>query len=150
MPRPCKKRLVCSNPGEKLFGPKGLPAKDLIQMAVDEYETLRLIDVEGMTQEECARSMNVARSTVQAIYSSARKKLSTALIDDRNILVAGGDFILCDGNAEECPRKNCCIKNLKDKLDEKSNQQNEDQFVCDNQCDDTCQCASNGLCPSDK
>ena len=111
MPRPCKKRLVCSNPGEKLFGPKGLPANDVITLAVDEYETLRLIDVEGMNQAECARSMNVARSTVQAIYSAARKKLSTALVEDRNILVAGGDFVLCDGETPQCPHKGCCMKN---------------------------------------
>ena len=147
MPRPCKKRLVCSNPGEKLFGPKGLSANDLIQLAVDEYEALRLIDVEGMTQEECARSMNVARSTVQAIYSTARKKLSTALIEDKNILVAGGDFVLCDGDAEKCPRKNCCIKKLKEQLDEAGEK---DHYACENQCDETCECAHLGLCPSNE
>ena len=147
MPRPCKKRLVCSNPGEKLFGPKGLPAKDVIQLAVDEYESLRLIDVEGMTQEECARSMNVARSTVQTIYSAARKKLSTALIDDQNILVAGGDFILCDGDAEKCPKKDCCIKKLKNQMEECN-----DPLIpaCENQCDDTCECTNLDLCSADK
>lgn len=144
MPRPCKKRLVCSNPGEKLFGPKGLPAKDLIQLAVDEYETLRLIDVEGMTQEECARSMNVARSTIQAIYSVARKKLSTALIADKNILVTGGDFVLCDGDAEKCPNKHCCIKKINAHIDESPTQKH---VACKNKCDDTCECAILGLCP---
>lgn len=146
MPRPCKKRLVCSNPGEKLFGPKGIPAKDVIQLAVDEYESLRLIDVEGMTQEECARSMNVARSTVQAIYSAARKKLSTALIDDRNILVAGGDFVLCNGDAEKCPKKDCCLKKLEKQIEGNGPK----KPACENQCDDTCECANLGLCSADK
>ena len=110
MPRPCKKRRVCSNPGEKLFGPKGVRTKECIELTVDEYETLRLIDVLGVNQQQCAKSMDVARSTVQSIYASARKKLSTALIKDINIKVNGGDFILCNGEGHCCHKDSCCQK----------------------------------------
>lgn len=110
MPRPCKKRLVCSHPGEKLFGPKGIPCDSVIELGVDEYEALRLIDIEGMTQEECARSMDVARSTVQSIYSSARRKLTSALVNDIDITVRGGDFVLCQGDSGSCQRRGCCRK----------------------------------------
>lgn len=110
MPRPCKKRRVCSNPTDKLFGPKGLRTNKLIELAVDEYEALRLIDVEGFTQEECAKSMDVARSTVQAIYASARKKLSSALVTDSNIVVTGGDYQLCQGEHDCCNNTHCCHK----------------------------------------
>lgn len=92
MPRPCKKRMICYHPGEKFFGPKGDRNAKTVEMTLDEYETLRLIDVENYTQEECARSMDVARSTVQSIYASARFKLSNALVNNMNIAVKGGDY----------------------------------------------------------
>lgn len=111
MPRPCKKRKVCGHPGEKLFGPKGVQAMKTTTLTVDEYETLRLIDVEGLTQEECAKSMDVARSTVQAIYSSARGKLSFALVNDTNIIVTGGDYVICHGGRSCCHKNECCHKN---------------------------------------
>ena len=99
MPRPCKKRMICCHPGEKFFGPKGNRTAPTVEMTLDEYETLRLIDVENYTQEECAKSMDVARSTVQAIYASARYKLSNALVNDMNIAVKGGDYEIAGGNA---------------------------------------------------
>jgi predicted DNA-binding protein (UPF0251 family) len=63
-------------------------------MTVDEYETIRLIDYEGMTQEECAISMNVARTTVQRIYNDARKKISAIFVDGDLIRIEGGDYKL--------------------------------------------------------
>ena len=61
--------------GEHVFGPIGNADIDgEITMALEEYETIRLIDYEGLTQEECSERMNVARTTVQRIYSDARKK----------------------------------------------------------------------------
>ena len=50
---------------------------------MDEYEAVRLIDLLGLTQEECAAQMNVARTTVQAIYDSAREKLARMLAEGR-------------------------------------------------------------------
>ena len=75
MPRPRKWRRVCDLPDINLFGPLNVkaPADDLIIMTVEEYETIRLIDCEGMMQEECAVRMYVARTTVQKIYNDARK-----------------------------------------------------------------------------
>ncbi|MGH0053417.1 MAG: DUF134 domain-containing protein, partial [Sphaerochaetaceae bacterium] len=82
MPRPRKWRNVCALPQNTKFGPLGHPLEGLpIIMTVDEYETIRLIDQEGLTQEMCAGQMNVARTTVQGIYDSARKKLAESLVE---------------------------------------------------------------------
>lgn len=59
-------------------------------MTVDEYEAVRLLDVEGLTQEACADRMNVARTTVTAIYDSARKKIADAIVHGKRLLIAGG------------------------------------------------------------
>jgi len=96
MPRPRKWRKVCCLPEWRVFGPVG-PGKgraNIVLMTVDEYETIRLIDYEGMTQEECAKSMNVARTTVQRIYNDARKKISSVFVDGNLLRIEGGDFHL--------------------------------------------------------
>lgn len=74
-------------------------------MAVEEYETIRLIDLEGYTQEDCASQMNVARTTVQWIYNNARKKIAEALVNNRILHIEGGNYRLCDGLEESC---GCC------------------------------------------
>ncbi|MDD3109869.1 MAG: DUF134 domain-containing protein, partial [Eubacteriales bacterium] len=68
MSRPMKGRNVCNLPRNDRFGPLGRRNEQNgeIIMTVDEYETIRLIDEVGLTQEECARQMNVARTTVQS------------------------------------------------------------------------------------
>ena len=77
MPRPVKCRKVCHFPNILEF----LPAEDTekktpIVLTVDEYETIRLMDKNGYSQEQCAASMQVARTTVQRIYEIARKKIA--------------------------------------------------------------------------
>lgn len=109
MPRPRKWRKVCCLPGSVRFGPLGgtLDTNQIVAMTVDEYETIRLIDLEGFTQEECAKQMNVARTTVQGIYDNARKKLADSLVNAKMLLIEGGDYILCDGLEETCRCGGC-------------------------------------------
>jgi len=73
MPRPMKWRKVCSMPESIRFGPLDLEAhqKDNVIMTIDEYEAIRLIDIEGFTQEECSAQMGVARTTIQGIYKTS-------------------------------------------------------------------------------
>ena len=59
-------------------------------MTVDEYEAVRLLDLQGLTQEACAGRMNIARTTVTAIYNSARKKMADALVNGKRLMIAGG------------------------------------------------------------
>ena len=72
MPRPVKRRRVCMLPDQNRFGPihSSAAAGEAIIMSVDEFETIRLIDLAGFTQEEAASQMAVARTTVQGIYAA--------------------------------------------------------------------------------
>lgn len=106
MPRPIKRRKVCCLPENNRFGSLDLPVdtKNYVNMTVDEYETIRLIDLGGFTQEECAKQMNVARSTVQGIYIDARKKLAESLVNGKVLIIEGGEYRLCDGLGNGCGR----------------------------------------------
>lgn len=107
MPRPCKRRRICARPGCGAFAPRG-GSGGVVVMTLDEYETIRLIDLEGLTQEECARQMDVARTTVQAIYTAAREKLAMCLVHARELRIEGGEYRLCDGQNQHCRRKAGC------------------------------------------
>lgn len=75
IPRPRKCRKVCQLPRIQEFHPLGPPpCGPAVVLNVDEYEAIRLIDRQGFSQEECSAYMQVARTTVQMIYNSARKK----------------------------------------------------------------------------
>ena len=63
-------------------------------MTVDEYETIRLIDLENYTQEQCSEQMKIGRTTIQNIYASARKKLAISLINNKVIYISGGNYEL--------------------------------------------------------
>lgn len=90
MPRPFRCRRIGQFPVYRSFSPDDVTAKESIQMTVDEFETLRLLDGEGLTQGECAERMNISRTTVTAIYESARKKIADVLINGKQLLIAGG------------------------------------------------------------
>lgn len=118
MSRPRKWRKVCSMPDSSCFVPHGcaFDAQDCVLMSVDEYEAIRLIDYQGLNQEDAAEYMKVARSTIQQIYADARKKISQSLVEAKPLKIAGGDYQLCDGKEEFCGCGGCrkhrsCVKN---------------------------------------
>lgn len=83
MPRKVKCRKVCHYPQTLEFLPQNNNAEqEPILLTVDEYEAIRLIDRRGMSQEQCAAFMQIARTTVQRIYETARKKLADLLWKD--------------------------------------------------------------------
>ena len=112
MPRPRKCRRVCAMPDNLGFMPvRAGDRPEAVILNVDEFETLRLIDREGLNQEQCGAYMGVARTTVQQIYTSARKKLADALVEARPLRIEGGHYQLCgsDGPCAEC---HSCWRNL--------------------------------------
>lgn len=108
MPRRKKCRKVCQMPPMQEFRPVGETAREsAVILSVDEYEAIRLIDKQGFSQEECSSFMQVARTTVQLIYNSARKKIADALVDGLPLRIEGGDYRLCDGTEEYCDCGGC-------------------------------------------
>ena len=108
MPRPRKCRKVCHLPNEREFHPASNCNKNTcIIMTVDEYETIRLIDYQGFSQEECGEYMHIARTTVQQIYTNARKKLSVVLVEGLPLKIEGGEYQLCDGKEHACGCGGC-------------------------------------------
>jgi len=108
MPRPRKIRKVCHFPQTLAF----FPADDTGEQApviltLEEYETIRLLDREGLSQEQCSEFMQVARTTVQQVYTSARQKLALALVEGRPFRIEGGDYRLCSGEQNSCPKEGC-------------------------------------------
>jgi len=96
MGRPRKYRKVCRKPDCTNFGPKNKDDTDTVTMSVDEYEVVRLIDFNNMTQEECARQMNIARTTVQKMYDEARYKLAKFIVEGSSLSIEGGEIEYCD------------------------------------------------------
>ncbi len=109
MPRPRKLRTVCCLPENDTFGPKNeiISPENTVIMTIDEFETIRLIDLENLMQEECATQMKIARTTVQSIYSQARKKIADALVNHKWLVITGGDFVLCENGTGFCGRRGC-------------------------------------------
>lgn len=109
MPRPRKWRNVCALPKVTQFGPVDTvpDVEQTVHMTVDEYETIRLIDLEGMNQAACAAQMNIARTTVQGVYNVARRKLAESMVYGKTLLIEGGEYHICDGTYEKCGLGNC-------------------------------------------
>lgn len=83
-PRPKKPRNCCPHrrPEDLIFKPAGTPMSglDRAKLAADEFEAVRLCDVEGMTQAEAGTAMGVSRGTIQRLVCSARKKIVEAIL----------------------------------------------------------------------
>ena len=107
MPRPVKTKKVCQIPPKHEFFPSGEWTEEIIVMSIEEYEAIRLIDMEGFSQEECASYMQVSRTTVQHLCTAARKKLATVLVHGAGLRIYGGEYRLCDGKEESCGCRGC-------------------------------------------
>lgn len=97
MARHKRKRRVESMPIINAVSTYGGSSAHLDPLNIEEYEALRLIDFVGLTQSETAEKMGVARTTVQAIYSKARFKVSRLLVEGGIMKIEGGEYCLEKG-----------------------------------------------------
>ena len=96
MPRPCNFRKVCCLPQSSYFKPRGVPLSVLqhINLTVDEFEAVRLADLDGLYHSDAAGKMNVSRQTFGRILESAHKKIADALVNGRALSIEGGPYEL--------------------------------------------------------
>ena len=92
MSRPHCHRKIAGQPAASIFKPVGVPMTKLdeIVMTLDEFEAMRLADLDGLYQEEASTQMNVSRTTFSRIVASAHKKLADAIVHGKAIRIEGG------------------------------------------------------------
>lgn len=121
MPRPTKCRRVEFFPENTYFIPSDKDEGQIeeVTLKIEELEAMRLKDILGLNQEECAEKMEVSRQTFQNIIDSARKKVASALTSGKAINISGGHYIM----------KSCEMKCLKCESVYKA-RYNSDKFTC--------------------
>lgn len=104
MPRPFCPRRVRNQPPSAFFKPQGIPLADLevVTTTVDEYEALRLADLEGLYQEAAAKRMGVSRQTFGRIIESARRKVAEALVKGKALEIKGGEIQMLNEHEFQC------------------------------------------------
>ena len=92
MPRPQCRRQIHGRPQAASFKPTGIPIRDLEEVTVtlDEFEAVRLADLDGLYQEQAAEQMGVSRPTFSRIVESAHRKIADALVHAKVIRIEGG------------------------------------------------------------
>ena len=111
MPRPPRCRRICSAPRVERFCPCDVAESTPILLTLDEYEVIRLVDLEEKTHEQCATQMDISRSTVQEIYENARRKLAACLVYGKPLHITGGNIRICSGQEQRygsCHRAGTC------------------------------------------
>ena len=90
--RPKKTRWISCLPGERCFKPICKPLNKLkcVYLTLDEFEALRLADLEELKQEDAAKRMRISRPTFSRIAASARKKIADGLVNIKAIRIEGG------------------------------------------------------------
>lgn len=104
MARPKCCRRISEQPACAVFKPAGVPASILeeIVLSIDEFEAIRLADLEGLYQEQAAERMNVSRQTFGRIVEAARRKVAQALCDGLALRIEGGEVEMPDERTFKC------------------------------------------------
>ena len=116
MSRPFKCRRICEEPKFNSFSPLVVENAEKCMISVDEYEAVRLIDLEKKTHQQCAELMGVSRVTVTDMYEKARFKIADSIANGKILCITGGNYRICEGSVNKCCGKRCkklkSIKNL--------------------------------------
>jgi predicted DNA-binding protein (UPF0251 family) len=106
--RPKRLRRLAFAPPAHSFLPaaeEGHPIqKEIVILTMDEFEALRLADLECHSQEEAAKKMGISRATFGRIVESGRSKVANALVYGYQLEISGGAFMFGRGRHLQCPR----------------------------------------------
>lgn len=109
MVRPTKWRKIEKIPSISYFIPSTKASEELPEniLKLEELEAIRLKDLEGLEQEECAERMEVSRPTFQRILLSAREKVADSLVNGKTIHIEGGNFTrnICPVRCLDCGKE---------------------------------------------
>ena len=89
MPRPCKRRRVRGRPNSSYFKPKGRRMIELEEsiLTMPEFEAIRLVDLNEVSQEKAGKEMQISQSTLSRILKSGRKKIADAIVNGKAIKI---------------------------------------------------------------
>lgn len=108
MSRPQCCRRIAGKPVASVFHPEGIPALDLVEivLTLDEFEAIRLADLEGLYHEQAAERMRVSRPTFGRILAAAHRKVAEALAHGKTLKIEGGTIRMERLRSPrcECPR----------------------------------------------
>ena len=104
MARPRNCRRVGSMPGSTYFKPRGIPLSSLgeVVLSVDEFEAIRLADLEGLYQEQAAERMKISRQTFGRVVEAARRKVAEALVEGKALKIEGGEVEMASMRKFSC------------------------------------------------
>lgn len=91
--RPKKTRWVKCHPGERCFRPLCKSKRKELEgvcITIDEFEAVRLADLEEMKQEDAAKLMGISRPTFSRIIASAHRKIADGLVNVKPLKIEGG------------------------------------------------------------
>jgi predicted DNA-binding protein (UPF0251 family) len=89
MPRPRKKRCCRRYKADRIYKPRGIPLRniDITALSLDQFEALRLCDIDNLDQEQAGQKMGISRGTIQRLLHAARKKIAEAILLNNAIII---------------------------------------------------------------
>ena len=105
MARPRQERKVCCMPACRRFQPETPVSSEEIQLTVEEYETLRLMDLEGYTQAECAQTMGIAPDPPFRAFMPIRPggRSAACSVEGRPLVIGRGSLPALSGMVGPMP-----------------------------------------------
>jgi len=91
-------------PESNYFKPRGIPLSMLeeVVLTVDEFEAIRLADLESLYQEQAAEKMNISRQTFGRIIESAHRKVAEAVVKGKALKIEGGEIEMASMRKFKC------------------------------------------------